>query len=581
MTGSAVGESHDGAAMHSLVPSRVPTWEALTGRRLRALPTQPLHVKKEVVGALHTDKVLLLPMRDTLREQLHHALRWIRWSPEYEAMESKLHEMKASGQSLRMDKIHMSADDTQLLFDARKLGSIDREPLAYCNGFLRAEEKEDGVRRRPLYEPLINDLISAQQVRTCYTSKAHIRRAVKNSQGGVQYDYAAWFDQIKIDDAIRHLFGVRGDTPTALNVLAMGYRPSCQVAQSLTEAISDTGMTSVEVSSCVDNVLFTGDYHTLQQASKIFLDRCDSVHAIVKDRTENFATRYEFLGEAYDHDKSTRCLTEKTRAKAQFVVDSITNRRVFTTRQILAVYGLLFYASEVLRITLARFHWSLRFLSSVAGNELEERHQIPAHVAHELMTWAKIASDNQPVAVWTERDPQEKADLTIYVDASGEGWGALSIAPSGAILTVGHRWTHNDMSQWNLSSSVAAEPLALRYAVAMLVPAGCTRVTIFTDHQPLTYAHDKGYGKAYAYSRMVDFLEQYPTTFSIKYVPGHLNPADILSRRFTTKAGVFPPPILPVTHIGGRCVPHPATPGERGGRTGGCGDGASRRGTGT
>jgi hypothetical protein len=90
---------------------------------------------------------------------------------------------------------------------------------------------------------------------TKYTSKDVTRRGVLQNDAGCQFDYAAWFDQIPLEESIRKYFGV--SKHIAFFVLPMGFCPSCEVAEALTEAIADTTI-PVTTPTCVDNVLFQG-----------------------------------------------------------------------------------------------------------------------------------------------------------------------------------------------------------------------------------------------------------------------------------------------------------------------------------
>jgi hypothetical protein len=214
----------------------------------------------------------------------------------------------------------------------------------------------------------------------------------------------------------------------------------------------------------------------------------------------------------------------------------------------LAVYGLLLYAANTLRVTIARFHWAMRFLSYVSGTDLSTEHRLPPGVRTELIEWTKIAAANVPVAVWLEDslDP----DFTIYTDASATGWGAVSISKNGSVLQLSEPWSQKDLASYDLQSSVHAEPLAIVYAVQALVPSHAKDVVIFTDHMPFVYAFMSTFGRAWSYSMAVQYLMSRRTRFQVRFVQGETNPADVLSRaRHPPQA--LAPPFLPVTSVAG------------------------------
>ena len=191
----------------------------------------------------------------------------------------------------------------------------------------------------------------------------------------------------------------------------------------------------------------------------------------------------------------------------------------------------------------------MRWLPHIATTDLTHERTMPDNVRTELITWAQIAATNAPVAVWVE---EMEPEYTVYCDASATGWGAISITKEGSILQLAQQWTTEDVAQWNVFSSVAAEPLALRKAVAALIPRTARSVTVYTDHLPLVFAAEKSFGKAYAYSAAIQFLNSYHgTTFVLKFVPGESNPADILSRARSFPDAPRPAPLLRVTSVGG------------------------------
>jgi len=532
-----------------------------TSYSAQAKKCAPLHIKPEAVASLNPSACLALPQSQASLASLEEALRWIFPSPVYQAIEDECKTFH-----MRDHRISFNQAELQMLFDARKLSHSETPPVAWCNAFAVYEEKEEGLRRRPIFEPLVNDIIAKSvnpllSVRTTYTPREEIRRAVFLSECGAQFDYSAWFDQIPLHPDLRKFFGVSTTTGTfVLPLLAMGFKPSCQVAQALTNSIRDVNIANVFSGSCVDNVLFTGSRADVTAASSSFIQRSDSVGARLKSKTIELRTAYDFLGEHYDHVAKTRCLSQKTADKAYYALNFLRQRKPSTTKQLRAIYGLLLYAAGTLRIVVARFHWAMRFMSWFASTPEDRLHVIPSDVRTELVCWAQVASENTPVAVWEE---EAEVDLTIYTDASATGWGAISVSKGGSVLCLSQPWTAHDHAAWNLSSSVAAEPLAIRKAVAALVPRTARRVLLYTDHESFCFAAEKSWGKAYAYSCALQFLSSYGTKFDIRHIAGELNPADVLSRARHMPDSFTGPPLLPVTAIGDR-VFNSREEGERG-----------------
>ncbi len=536
--------------------AKAPSWFALTGKSERYSEKAPLHHKPEVISALLVELIASLPQSARSLETWIRAKRWITSSPVYQRIDEYLKTFDA-----RKPRNSLSQEDMALLLGHRKLERTEFSPSSWCNAFFVFEERDESVRRRPIFEPIINDVIALHNepdfdVSVQYTPRDEIRRAVALSDCAAQFDFSAWFDQIPLHPDIRKFFGVLSpEGPTVANVLVMGHRGACQVANAATTSIADVSVPGVMTAVEVDNVCFAGTADEVTKASRLFIERADSVHAVLKDRSINLQTQQDFLGEHYDYEKKTRSLTQKTAKKARFALELLQVKDTFRSRQLLAVYGLLLYAANTLRVTIARFHWAMRFLSVVSSTDLSQEHRLPPGVRVELIEWAKIAAANMPVAVWLEdaSDP----DFTIYTDASATGWGAVSISRNGSVLQLSEPWSAKDLASYDLRSSVHAEPLAIVHAVQALVPSHAANVVIFTDHLPFVYAFQSTFGRAWSYSMAVQHLMARRTRFQVRFVDGESNPADVLSRARHPPQAIAPP-FLPVTSI----ADHPFKEGE-------------------
>jgi hypothetical protein len=475
------------------------------------------------------------------RAALLHATRWLKPSWCYDIISSQIEQQHCDTRML------ITPDIQRKLFDVRKLEASCQAPLAYCNGYVRLEEKDEGDRLRVLFEPRINDIIKADHrlaTTTRYARRADTRRHVANTSGGRQFDYAAWFDQIPLHTQIRRYFGVALKQPTdelgyrQLPVLPMGYRPSCEVAEAITEAISDVGVDTVGVGTCVDNILFTGDEADTDIAAQRFLTRSDQCGARVKDRAAVFSTSYAFLGEVYNHVSKTRALTERTQNKCRYIAAFLaTGRQHIRLRQLAAIIGVLLYAADTLRLVVGKYHFVMRYYAtqvSQLGGQYNTVTNPPKEILRAIHAWAVAGGTNTPVEVWRSHEHH----LTLYVDASAIGWAAISIHSSGSVVEVARNWTAAERAQWNVSSSVAAEAVAVANAVAVLVTATPQHVVIYTDHAPLVFATAKTFGAAYSYSWLCARLGAYTMVdFDIRHITGVLNPADKLSRtKFTNQS---------------------------------------------
>lgn len=537
--------------------TKPPPWTTLLGKKPKRERNAPLHLVPGVIGALRISEVSRLPMSQEHRGALGTAMRWIGPSTAYEAIAANIRHIQ------RRARNSMQQQTIKRLFDARKIVTApEHGPSCMCNCMEVQEEREDGTRLRPIMEPLLNDLFSKNPAdvlftTTKYTTKDSIRRGVMRFNYAVQYDFRAWFDQISLDPEIRHFFGITATTVAA--VLPMGFRPSCEVAEALTEGIADLttcrsderfSAESCGTATCVDNVLFqTLDKETAQAAGATFIGRCAQVNAILKSPTVDVVTDYDFLGEHYNHEHRTRSLTEKTALKCGLAVYLLKTRQTFTLRQVMAIVGLMLYAASTLNITVGTYHEAMRFVATHENrwranatlNTLDAKIHLPPQVREQLGAWATQAEANKPVPA---HQGECEVSLTMFTDASAEGYGAICISSTGEIKTLSRRWSVDELSRINTASSVETEPMGLIKAVAYFVPQGVTKVVIYTDHEPLVWCYTKTFGRTKSYSHMCEFLGAYNVEFVLRFVPGYLNPADTLSRF------VPPPPLLQVTRVG-------------------------------
>ena len=517
-------------------PARAPTWAALAIGPRHNRNDAPLHVKP-VIAALN--------LQHNAFESCYQLInRWLFPSPWYKSL--PLREPSSNNPTTRTT---LSAADIVTLRDAGKLELAQTsETPFFCNAFAVLEERPSGVRRRPIFEPEVNAFVADQEARTTYPDLLQIRTTLANNSWAALFDYASWFDQIALHPDIRCYFRVH--PLYQLTTLPMGFRTSCRIAQCLSEAILKAARIELPFLAYVDNTLIAGQSREdVVTASKRFIQTCASVNAVLNDDPYEPSQNFCFLGECYDLERRTRCNTEKTTSKCQALLDFLkSHHTTVTIKQVMAFFGLLFFSRRVLSLPIAEFHLAIRFLAQVSREfnthrNLRARVAIPALVNEQLMQWCHLSVKNQPVPIIEEAPPPT---LTIYVDASHTGWGAIAVSAAGAIQSIALPWTVDQRMRYNLARSTVAEPLALRLAAAYFLSARSSHASVifFTDHLPLVFAFAAGFGRCSHYSAAIHALQQHSCFIAVHHVPGAANPADVLSRQ--------PPPYLPVTSIGSR-----------------------------
>jgi hypothetical protein len=556
---------------------------------------------KAVCGAISLDSLVRLPMAPEVVAQLAEALMWVREGAHYAAIRAKLGDRRrtekmredVSGSTIsltsRAPLDRLSEERKGILCGMAKLIRWDDFILSFptmdteitvsaVDVFVVREEKEDVVAERPIFAPHINDILEEMgtDVSVVFSSRDDVRRGVAEGEVGCQFDLVACFDQIELAPSLWPLFAVgtaSGQSsapsrignlpppPWLLRTLSMGFKPSVKVAVAVLDALCPPSLPSgVSAFKRVDNVLFTGPAEGVSAAAAEFVARCREVGAVLNEQ-RGLETQYSFLGEQYAHQgpgglPATRALVGKTRAKVCLVaafLGALAGSVVVPARRLASFVGLLLYAGETMRVSPAAFHWVLRFFAAVAremalsGRPWSDSVEVPATIVTDLTRWAKEVSEASPRPVVDDATPL----ATITTDASAEGWGAISTTTTGT-RTWSFRWTEEDAERWDLTSSVAAEPLAVwRALCAVVAPGARGTVVILSDHAGLVFAGRKGHGRARAYNFLLaKAREVFPDVkLDFAFVAGELNPADPLSRSFGCQPWI--PPVLEVTAVAG------------------------------
>lgn len=406
-------------------------------------------------------------------------------------------------------------------------------PRCSVKGFTVPEWKKK--RRRPIFWPDINKYISPSMLApSTLPRQDDARKQGMHGAYSLQYDMISWFDQIPLVKAISALFSVFGSL--CLASLPMGFRPAVEVAEAIIKALVDFELPQgVTVLTYIDNVRFIGPTaESVLEAGKMFRQRCDFVGAKINEQEDTPLQEDEFLGTRYNYVQKTRCLSNNTIDKLNFVLSNLKTN--LTHRQIASVLGLLFFSSDVLNHPIAKHYhtmtWYRGLMANVPNNWDEVAPSI-GPVANDLQQWIETLIQNTPTAMFVSVPDY---DLQLFIDASDYGWGCVSFT-RGSVKEAGQRWSDEERSRFNLASSVVSEPLGAWKAIAQNVTKDHKHVLVVTDHLPLKYAGNRGYGKAWSYNELCKKLgEHFPTTkFTFAYIKGEQNIADGISRGIPNK----------------------------------------------
>jgi hypothetical protein len=504
----------------------------------------PIFKAKDVSATLNWAALDGLEMDNITRAELMEARPWTIMSPYYEEIEAWMTTNKT-----REGRQRIAEDHVKTMIEYRKYVKSSGGPRFQCNTFSVSEmklvENEDSYWQeylRPIVEPIANDAITALKlpVTVVFDDRKVVRAAAAKARCAIEFDVAACYDQISVEAPLRRFFAV---TPTEdLAVLSMGYKPSCKVAQAVVRTLlpPPSILTELRVIAVtrVDNVVFFGDEEGCRKAAEIFKMRCHTCGVILNNEShhDKIVGKVDFLGESFTFLVPTESTTSttvqnttKTLVKLKMVAELLATTATMTARRVAAIIGLCVFAAGVVNQTLSEHHFCLRFLAQLevsAGWDVTI--SIPWKIHTQLREWVSSLVRHQPVNL-TPKEMSEQ--MEIWVDASEWGWGAVSVL-RGTTKYASGRWTDEERLRHRVESSVVAEPLALRKAVARFcTPGANTHVRINTDHLPMVFAWRKGVGKCFAYSEAITFLARFSgTTFEVMFVPGEENPADALSR---------------------------------------------------
>lgn len=349
----------------------------------------------------------------------------------------------------------------------------------------------------------------------------------------------------------------------AFKVMLMGARYSCEIMHLTTEVLAyakqnpllKVGHTDgVRTQVHVDNVRFLhSNPFYVQDAMARFLSNCDHVNATVNMDADiqphTFGTSF---GVVHDYHANLAALSEKHLRKATQARKDL--KGPMTVRRVCEIMGLLFFASTVLKIHLARFYFPIKWYRRIAHDfERGSRSGKPFGLDSVVTVWPSIT---RKFDQWLHRvgenvpTSHEKADptITLFCDASKVGCGAVlidGVRPSylqyGESLSkkeYADVWHGNDLDKAISLLETKAATKAIHFFRQYL--EGKT-VRLYIDNTSLIGALGKTYSKSFALNgellALIEEMEKTGASFEVQYVPSGENLADRPSRAAEGRRG--------------------------------------------
>ena len=471
----------------------------------------------------------------------------------------------------------LSANDERVLADRfTLLEAVGMPPKCTAFGFKVPELHKK--RCRAVWACHLNDILPAPPSYNTRTP-SEVWEIMAKTDRFVQFDIKAYYDQFKLDNAVKPFFAfrTREGKPACLANLPTGVSFACATAQAVSWVLTDFDMayqrdegTYVTPIVHIDNFGFAfkkGASTSQEEFDKFtcrvigtFLDRVTflniQLNEISQEDAKSFSslpfeaqlndvlkraeTHFVFLGTEYDLKERRRTNTQKTLEKLEAVkrlcfTDEKLNPGT-TPRQLAVLMGIAKWASQVLNIRHVFFdlHQSISLLArflfitpSLWDAPLGDHATLfnDSHAFIEMILQKKAT----PLM---DRSLKPESTLILLTDASAKGWGAIAMMMDGGEI-------HSYAGEWDETqhlSSVVAEPKAVQLTLekVLLDFPSLTHIVVGSDHEGLILASRSSQARAFDYFKLLANLPPHIATY-FSFVPGIWNPADSLSRKTVNK----------------------------------------------
>ena len=435
----------------------------------------------------------------------------------------------------------------KMIKQLRKVGQI-REVRAvdaknFCVVFVIPEDEK--VRWRIIKHPeainlALEEIVDELKISKTNATRRTARVPVIDYPGCIEFDFAGYFDQFILSDAVAdHFVFQGGDKYYAPRRLPMGVSFAVAVATAATRVLThgiDEGL-DVAVSHQIDNVRIAGTKEHCELVADRFLNRCHQAGVTLNDfnREKMYSTTNDFMGDEVNFASKTIKCRKKQQDRLAAWLKKL-KEPTATFRDWFASYGTASYMAEALGVTPAQ-HQKVRLFMrdlarAVSRSPLLWDEQMPFSPPWAALSnfFDKIRS-NRPARLVAH--PSEV--VSVFVDASDWGYGALYCGPDGEAKSIHHKWTAEERVVWSFEKSTVAEPRAInevtRWAQKDYPDAS---IHVFTDHQPFVDAFWRCGSFSPGYNDALLELGATGAPVVLQHIAGKSMPADGLSRGLRT-----------------------------------------------
>ncbi len=432
-------------------------------------------------------------------------------------------------------------DDIELMLKSGNFKQVSEIPKRMGVVFTRAEPKKS--RRRQLYWPKqLNDEIRNHFGKQPIDLEDTVLHAA-NVQPGMYarcFDIEKSFLQMGLSSGVQKYHGFKYRGKFYVNCTAPMGEVWVPAFVHLILKILAFNEEEVHTEMHIDNVRFLGkEPRDVDRASERFIRNCKRCNVTLNNEATNQIHRVgDFLGTTNDYENGCVKMAAKTVEKLKTEA-KIAMGQDATIEDFRALFGVLFFASRVLRLSLAEYYGPVKFLRrrlhevSKGLKKDGDKATLWPCMRNDLQRWIEQALSNP----WTNHvERREGIELVLVTDASTTGWGAvLYDERNGKAAATGGKWKNkHTSSEINELEAQSVRNAAEAFEEQLRDP-GLNHLLLLVDNTATMHAYRKGSAQAYLLNRAVREGQRYlpeRVKVSIAYIDSKTNQsfADPISR---------------------------------------------------
>ena len=436
---------------------------------------------------------------------------------------------------------NLTADDIQHMKDVTNC-----EPCPHPKRYAKVwtvTEKEKERRRFILWPKQVNEELEREFgiPSIDITEGVQHMKKVHEDTGAMCFDLEKSYYQIPLAPEVRPYFAFVLDgvvyQPT---VVPMGVNFAPALMHNIVKVLSTTLVTGVRTDVYIDNIRFHGsDRDRVEKSAKVFQQHCHDANVTLNIEDLNqWHTLGIWLGCEVDYTQAIMRLAPKTLKKLREERDRTLRNEEATLGDIQVLFGLLFYASRVLRLPTVDFYTAIKYYRRRQSEMLASPEFAPSTTRADIWKcakpqieeWLDLALQNN----WTNHPSTVKSHWVLATDASITGWGAVLYNMStGQVLSVGGRWRHrHEAKEINTLEMLAVQKACYAFERELSSP-DVKALDLLVDNTATMYTMRKGHSSKFDLNQALRrSLRALPKNIPMRigYITTADNPADSLSR---------------------------------------------------